>query len=119
MAWSYNNTLPTDRDRVRFYVGDTDANDQLVQDEEIDAMLALFPATDAQRVQKAARRVCEHLAARFARLSLRRVQSGQDRIAYGDLAKYYRDLALTFEGAASTRIKRGGFKDYTTEEGEA
>lgn len=40
MAATYDPTLPTDADHVRFLVGDTDTTDALFQDEEIAAVLA-------------------------------------------------------------------------------
>ncbi len=42
MAWSYDPALPADSDKVRFYVGDTDITNQLVQDEGVTAMLTLY-----------------------------------------------------------------------------
>lgn len=42
MTWSYNPILSTDRDQVRFLIGDTDTNDQLLQNEEIDFVLTEF-----------------------------------------------------------------------------
>ena len=35
MTWSYDPTLPTDKDKIRFYAEDTDPDDQLKSDEEI------------------------------------------------------------------------------------
>ena len=39
MAWNYNDTLPTTRDKVRFRIGDIDTDRQLLQNETIDALL--------------------------------------------------------------------------------
>ena len=39
MTWTYSNTLATNRDMVRLKIGDTDTNDQLLQNETIDALL--------------------------------------------------------------------------------
>jgi len=39
VTWSYSNTLATNRDMVRLKIGDTDTNDQLLQNETIDALL--------------------------------------------------------------------------------
>lgn len=47
---------------VRFLIGDTDTNDQLVQDEEINAILAV-----TTNVKRAASRVLRSIAARWAR----------------------------------------------------
>ena len=39
MAWSFNESLTTDRDKVRLRIGDTDTNDQILSNETIDALL--------------------------------------------------------------------------------
>jgi len=39
MAWSFNESLSTDRDKVRLKIGDTDTNDQILANETIDAIL--------------------------------------------------------------------------------
>ena len=41
MTWSYNENLSTDRDKVRFRIGDTDTDDQLLSNETIDAILVI------------------------------------------------------------------------------
>jgi hypothetical protein len=41
MTWSYDNSLTTDRDKLRLKIGDTDTEDQLLQDETLDALLAV------------------------------------------------------------------------------
>jgi len=40
MSATYNSTLPTDKDHVRFLVGDTDITSPQFQDEEISAILS-------------------------------------------------------------------------------
>lgn len=118
MAWTYNPTLPTDKDRVRLRIGDVDAADQLVTDEEINAVLSDYAANDPQRVIKASVRLAEALAARYGRLSMRSVRTGDDQITYGDLARHYRALAASLRGATSARLRRGAFPDYATGAGE-
>jgi len=44
MAFTYSDTLSTDRDMVRFLIGDTDSAYWLFQDEELDALLNEFGA---------------------------------------------------------------------------
>ena len=44
--FSYDPTLPTDRDWVRYYIGDTSADHAEVDDRELDALLAEEPAPD-------------------------------------------------------------------------
>ncbi len=40
MSWSYDITLGSAKDRIRFLIGDTDEAEALFSDEEIDAVLA-------------------------------------------------------------------------------
>jgi len=44
VAFTYNTSLSTNRDKVRFRIGDTDSNRPLLSDEEIDAVLTSKPA---------------------------------------------------------------------------
>jgi hypothetical protein len=68
MAWSYSvNPEGNNRDAVRLLIGDTDTNDQQLQDEEVDYFLSLFGVAGASRVVPAAIRCCEALAAKYAR----------------------------------------------------
>jgi hypothetical protein len=43
MTATYEPTLPSDKDWVRFLVGDRDLTDPALQDEEIDAALLIYP----------------------------------------------------------------------------
>lgn len=61
MSWSYDPNLSTDRDRVRFLIGDTDTNDQLLSDEELDYLLTQYSVYEAAAV------ACEAIAAKYAR----------------------------------------------------
>lgn len=42
MTWTYDDTLSTDRDKVRLRVGDIDTKDQLITDEAIAYILGLY-----------------------------------------------------------------------------
>lgn len=64
MTWSYSTALATDKDRVRFYTGDTLSVAQQVSDEEIAGVLAMH-----SNVYVAAAAVCRHLAARYSALA--------------------------------------------------
>ncbi len=57
MAWEFDTSLSTDKDWVRFLIGDTNTNAQLVQDETIQAIL-----TAEENVYMAAAEICEYLA---------------------------------------------------------
>ncbi len=63
MTWSYDPTLASDRDKVRFEIQDTETSDQLFSDEEIDARLAVASSINATVIDLAKR-----LMLRFARL---------------------------------------------------
>lgn len=51
MSATYDEGLATDRDWVRFLIGDTDAANAEVSDEEIDAMLTRYPVPACAAVQ--------------------------------------------------------------------
>ena len=42
MAWNYNRNLTTPKDQVRYRIGDTDNNKQLVPDETLEALLGQY-----------------------------------------------------------------------------
>lgn len=44
MTFSYSTSLATNKDKVRFRIGDTDSNRELLSDEEIDAVLTAKPS---------------------------------------------------------------------------
>lgn len=63
MAWTYSgNPASSNRDAVRFLIGDTDTTDQQLQDAEIDWLLVENPNPNM-----AAAHACEALAAKYAR----------------------------------------------------
>lgn len=108
MSWSYNPSQPTvPLNRVRFYVGDTDTNDQLVSDEEI----ALALADEGNNVYRASAAVCRALSLKFARAeSLKDKESGVEDDSqkrserYAELAKEYARKA----GRAGVKPFAGG-----------
>jgi len=81
VTWSYDTTLDTDLDRVRFYIADTDTTDQQFSNEEITAMLAI-----ETNVLRCAARFARALATKYAR----------------DVSRAIGSLAIT---AASERAK--------------
>lgn len=91
MTWSYTgDPNKSDLDKIRFIVGDTDKNDQLLTDEEIqylidnesDANMAAFTAS-------------ETIAAKFSRLADESV--GQVSVSYSQKAEHYWKLAKTLK----------------------
>jgi hypothetical protein len=88
-TYTYDNTLSTDKDKVRFYLGDTDVtNTELrkVTNEEILAILAIYP-----NPIKTAIVIAESLSARYSAYSDESV--GDISVSYGQVAKNYQDLA--------------------------
>ncbi|MBW2672586.1 MAG: hypothetical protein JRD89_04105 [Deltaproteobacteria bacterium] len=95
MTWSYDSTLPTDKDKVRFHIGDTDQSDQLLQDEEISYLLG-----ETTNVLLAASRAAKAIAARFSRQADKAV--GDLRISLSQKAQAYMSLAADLEKRALT-----------------
>ncbi len=101
MAWTYGaDPTNSDRDAVRLLIGDTDTNDQQLQDSEIEYFLSAYGSTGSGRVAPAAVDACDALVAKYARqadvtnqgLS---VKAGQRYEHYLALAKQLRDQAYT------------------------
>lgn len=99
MAWSYdptnlNTTTASGRlNSVRLLVGDTDSNDQLVQNEEI--MFGLGQANN--NVYYAAAWVCRTVAAKFSRMVDTQLD-GALSASYSTRSKQYQQLATQIEG---------------------
>lgn len=87
MTWSYNTALTDEKDQVRLIIGDTDTNDQQLQDEEIDFFLT--QAGDA--IYDAALRCVRALQSKYSRLVNSSVESV--RADYSERAKQYSALA--------------------------
>jgi len=95
MTWSYDTSLVIDKDKVRFYIGDTDTDDQLLQDEEINFLLA-----ESSNVLLAASRAAKAIAAKFSRQADKAV--GNLRISLSQKAQAYMTLATDLEKRALT-----------------
>ena len=90
MTWSYNTNLPADRDKVRFFSGDTDSAAAItVSDEEI-----LGAITLAGNARAAAALVCENLALRYATEGQRLQDDLGQQIDYGERAKFFEARAV-------------------------
>lgn len=61
MAWTYLGTSYSGRDKVRLLIGDTNADEPILEDHEIAAILAVYP-----NETEAAAHLCSSLASRFA-----------------------------------------------------
>lgn len=110
MSWTYEGNLMNRRDRIRFLVGDTDTNDQLLQDGEIDYYL-----TEYSNDYLCAATLCDAIAAKFSRqadvnnagLSLSASQRAQAyRTRAVELRKEATKLASVFVG---TQYRHPGF----------
>ena len=91
MAWTYSDPSTSDRDAVRFLVGDTDTTDQRVTDEEI--AFALSQASDD--VYLAAAICARALAGKYANLVDTKFESVSSN--YSDLRDNYTRLATQLE----------------------
>ena len=103
MTWTYSrDPSASDKDAVRWKVGDTDSDDPIVQDEEIEYELTAF-ASDPRLIIKAAINVAKGIAAKFAKESTYRI--GQVSETLSRKAEAYERLVteLTDELTVSAR----------------
>jgi hypothetical protein len=105
MAWTYDTSLSTDKDWVRFLIGDTNTNAQLVQDETIEAIL-----TAEMNVYMAAAEICEYIARGLTRGgTVKDRKVGETKIGYrtseGMLQLSHR---LRLRGSAYMKPSAGG-----------
>ena len=105
MAWSYVSPKASPKDTVRFLVGDTNEDDQLVSDEEIEWFIEAFPSNEYH----AAAEVAENIAAKFAR----EINQSADGLSWSgsSLQQQYNDLAERLR-AMGRRARRSGFAPY-------
>jgi hypothetical protein len=96
MSWSYQDTMPDDVSKVRFYLGDTVSSDPLLTNEEIE-----FALSEAGSVRVAASICADRLAAQYARKA--DLTEGQLSIKYSQKYKQFREIA-TAVGNASRSI---------------
>lgn len=87
MAWNYTgNPADSDRDGVRFLIGDTCEDDKLLQDAEIE-----YAISKQTTLELAAAYCLRVLAAKFSRMVTKKV--GDIAVNCSDLAKAYSDRA--------------------------
>lgn len=98
MSWSYSgDPSSSDRDAVRFLIGDTDTSDQQLSNEEITWLL-----TDAGSVHGAAIAAARALLAKFARLVDEAV--GPYRISLSQRRDAYASLIADLEKRLALRV---------------
>jgi hypothetical protein len=92
MTWSYSgNPASSTRDAVRFLIGDTDTNDQLLSNEEID-----YTISSSGSLYQAAHDCAYAIASSFARLASSKT--------VGDLSISYSDRAASFYQVADRML---------------
>lgn len=88
--WSYSgNPAHSAKDQTRYLIGDTDIQEQLLSDEEIDWTLGQYNNTP----MNAAIRCCETIMSKFSRLADESV--GQVRISFSQKVKAYERMQNT------------------------
>lgn len=96
MTWTYSgNPSTSDVDAIRFVIGDTDTNDQLISNEEIQYMIDTYGAS-----RHAASESCRAIAAKFARLMDRSIGG----LSADFSAKYRQYLELADKLEASEEL---------------
>jgi hypothetical protein len=102
MTWTYDGTPGTDtaakrRDAVRVLVGDTDTNDQQIQDEEIEFALS----QNSKNVYFAAAQTARMIMGLYSR----RVDSDLEGVSadYSDRIEHYRRLAVALDKQAKSK----------------
>lgn len=93
--FSFDASLSTARDRVRFFLGDTINAGHLVENETIEAVLVGEPEE-----RNAAAQIALSLAASYARKTGVTKRIGGTSISYGDVAKELRALAASLQAGA-------------------
>lgn len=103
MSFTYNEALTTDRDKVRFRIGDTQANAGPRPDKRnfSDAEIAFVLSEEGSRVNGAIAHSFEILASEWTAWALRD-KEGETEIDAKEVSSYYSELALTW------RAKLGG-----------
>lgn len=114
--FSYDPLLSDLRDRLRFHTGDTKSEQPLLDDQELDALIALWPAPETPTGEESqvyelrlAARAADAIAAKFARDADTSFET--QRVALSAKFAQYRSLAqrLRDEAVALTREGRGGW----------
>lgn len=99
MPASYDPTLASAMDLVRFLLGDTDVTNALLEDEEITALLETYGSADYTAAAAA-----RSLSARFAGQVDKAV--GDLKISFSQKAEQYAALAVTLEKHSDKRTRR-------------
>ena len=102
MTWSYSGDPDASNlDHVRFLIGDTDTNDQLFSNEEINAALT----ERNNNVYLAAADLCRNAASKFARKATKSV--GDLSIQFKEIFENFLKLAKQYSRDGAIRSVRG------------
>ena len=119
MSWSYSDSLGTDRDMLRFKIGDVDTDEQLLSNELLDALLVSRGSPTLAAID-----AVEGILAKFAR-DIDRSALGMGG-ARSQKTQFYRDLLKELRAEAArgdTSIFFGGGsisqKDSNREDADA
>lgn len=105
MSWSYNSALATDKDYVRFLIGDVNTNRQLIDDETIEAVLD----NEANKFMTAAAIVESMYRGLTAGGSLEDRKVGETRIRYQRVSDLMLQVSsLRARGSAHIKPSAGG-----------
>ena len=96
MSWNYTgDPASSDRDQARFLIGDTDSDDELLQDEEIEWAIA-----EQSTIVLAAALCLRTLANRFSRMVTRKI--GDLSVSCSDMAKAFAERAKELDPSGVT-----------------
>lgn len=100
MAWSYTDPETDPKDEIRYLVGDTDEENPLVTDEEINFVLGIRPKVAGKINYQAAAEVCATIAAKFGR----KIRFGVGPISRSEelMFDHYTALSEKLRGLAAT-----------------
>ena len=88
MAWTYNDQLATDKDKVRALIGDVNVNDKQVTDEAINVWVTEVGGN----IYTAASIIAQGLSGLYARRA--EIQIDGLKVKFIERAKHYRALAI-------------------------
>jgi hypothetical protein len=100
MSWNYNvaDLGTNQKDQIRFLIGDTNTNDQQLQDEELQ-----FSLTIRSSIWGAAATCCESISANLSRKA--DTTTGELRTLYSSLSRAYHARSMAYE---SKSVEMGG-----------
>jgi len=101
VTWTYTDPSSSDRDAVRFSIGDTDFDDQQLSNEELD-----FCLSEGGSVKSGALLACEALVAKYSRLVSQ--STGAISVSYEQRVAHYQQLLSTLKGKMAAVPWAGG-----------